>query len=425
MIMGFRPSQPGDLAKIMMIIRQAQEYLRLAGIDQWQNGYPNKETIWRDIERGNSYVLTEDDQVVGTTVLEFDGDPNYDTIYEGAWITTGPYGAIHRIAVANQFKGGGLATKMIRAMAALCRQQGVLSLRVDTHKDNKSMQTMLQKNGFQYCGVIHLADGSPRVAFEKVLHPESALFFPETENAKVLGVGNTATIYEWSDGKVLKLFHEDYPTKTVEKEFSNALAIKNLDFPKAKAYEIVTCGDRVGIVYDRVPGVSLLDLILQGGDVENCAKVMADLHKKILQYEISAGVPDYKEFLRFHVNVSEISEGEKEWAIRLLEGLPEGDTLCHGDFHPGNILMNGEIPTVIDFMNVCRGDYLFDVARTVFLVKYTPVSEDAIDQGADLRLKKTLSKLYLGHMGVTMEMIQDYLEIISLARQGECPHEYK
>ena len=416
--MRFRPAQPGDLQEIMKIIRQAQEYLRSAGIDQWQNGYPSEATIRQDIEQGNSYLLTDNDgAVLGTTVLEFDGDPNYDSIYEGAWLTNSSYGAIHRIAVRNQLKGKGLATKIIDAVEHECQQRGVCSLRVDTHKDNHSMQRMLQKNGFQYCGVIYLADRSPRVAFEKVL-------LPEVENDKVIGVGNTATIYEWSDGKVLKLFREDYPRNAVEKEFSNALAIKDFDFSKPNAHEIVSYGDRIGIVYDQVKGESLLDLALDSGDVENCAKVMADLHKKILQNNCSAGVPDYKEFLRFQINVSGITEGEKEVAIRMLDGLPEGDTLCHGDFHPGNILMNGDIPTVIDFMNVCRGPYLYDVARTVFLVEYTPVPGGAIDRGAQLHLKKTLSQLYLRHMGVAKELIQDYIVIISIARRGECPHEY-
>ena len=74
--------------------------------------------------------------------------------------------------------------------------------------------------------------------------------------------------------------------------------------------------------------------------------------------------------------------------------------------------MNGDIPTVIDFMNVCRGPYLYDVARTVFLVEYTPVPGGAIDRGAQLHLKKTLSQLYLRHMGVAKELIQDYIVII-------------
>lgn len=167
--MNFRRSQAQDLVQIMAIIKQAQEYLKSAGIDQWQNGYPNQDIVLQDIKLGNSYVLTKDGEVVGTAVLEFDGDSNYDTIYEGAWLTDGHYGAIHRIAISNYYKGSGFASQIIQAMIDLCQKRGTPSLRVDTHKDNQSMQRMLQKNGFHYCGVIYLADGSPRIAFERVI----------------------------------------------------------------------------------------------------------------------------------------------------------------------------------------------------------------------------------------------------------------
>ncbi|MCR8642935.1 aminoglycoside phosphotransferase family protein [Paenibacillus sp. N1-5-1-14] len=60
-----------------------------------------------------------------------------------------------------------------------------------------------------------------------------------------------------------------------------------------------------------------------------------------------------------------------------MDRLKDGDTLCHGDFHPGNILLSNGHPMVIDFMNVCHGDLFYDVARTVFLVEYTPVPADA------------------------------------------------
>lgn len=167
--MRFRVAQISDLPEIMEIITEAQASLRLAQIDQWQNGYPNAKIIAQDIQSGNSYALIKDDRVVATAVLEFGGDPNYVIIHEGTWITDGSYGAIHRIAVAEDYKGSGLASQMIEALEGLCQEQKVRSLRVDTHKDNKPMQRMLQKNGFQYCGIIFLADGSPRVAFEKVI----------------------------------------------------------------------------------------------------------------------------------------------------------------------------------------------------------------------------------------------------------------
>jgi len=110
-------------------------------------------------------------------------------------------------------------------------------------------------------------------------------------------------------------------------------------------------------------------------------------------------------------------------ALQILENLKDGDTLCHGDFHPDNILISNGQAMVIDFMNVCHGDYLYDVARTVFLVQYTPVPAAAEDRETLLRFKRTLADLYLIEMNVTREMIQDYLSVIITARAGECPNE--
>lgn len=167
--MNFQKAELTNLPGIMEIIAQAQEYLRVTGIDQWQNGYPNEDVIRKDIERENSYVLIEGDHVLATAVLEFGGDPNYKKIFEGAWRSEGEYGAIHRIAVNCQYKGQGLGKRMLDSLMVLTLERGIDSLRVDTHKDNHSMQRMLIKNNFQYCGVIFLADGSPRVAFERIL----------------------------------------------------------------------------------------------------------------------------------------------------------------------------------------------------------------------------------------------------------------
>ena len=167
--MRFQKATDEQFGQVMIIIRHAQAYLKEAGLDQWQNGYPNEDVILQDIQRGNSYVLQKQGQVLGTAVLEFDGDPNYENIYGGQWLSDEPYGAIHRIAVEKNHKGSNLASIMIREMEELCRERNVRSLRVDTHRDNQSMKRMLQKNGFHYCGVIFLADGSPRGAWEKVL----------------------------------------------------------------------------------------------------------------------------------------------------------------------------------------------------------------------------------------------------------------
>jgi uncharacterized protein (TIGR02172 family) len=240
---------------------------------------------------------------------------------------------------------------------------------------------------------------------------------------KIIGEGNTATVYEYKEGTVLKLFVQGYPRSAVEKEFQNAKAINSMNFAKPKAHEVICCEDRMGIIYDRVEGESLLEWVLKTGDLQRCAEYMARLHKMIVQNRVSH-VPDYKEFLKTNILKARSTKSmEPEGVLEILDKLEDGDTLCHGDFHPGNILISNGHATVIDFMNVCHGNILYDVARTVFLVEYTPVPTEVGDRETLLRSKKKLADLYLVEMNVTREKIQDYLSVIISARAGECPNE--
>ncbi|GKU77390.1 phosphotransferase family protein [Paenibacillus sp. L3-i20] len=242
---------------------------------------------------------------------------------------------------------------------------------------------------------------------------------------KLIGKGNTATVYEWGEGTVLKLFVQDYPKYEVEREFQNVTAINDMSFAKPKAYEMINCEEQLGIIYGRVEGESLLNWVFRTGDIQGCAERMATLHKTIVQNKVS-NVPNYKQFLKTNIlNALSVNVAEQERALEILDSLKDGDSLCHGDYHPDNILISDERKTVIDFMNVCHGDPLYDVARTVYLVEYTPVPADttADDREVVLQLKKMLADLYLIEMNVTREMIQDYLTVITVARLGECPNE--
>lgn len=244
------------------------------------------------------------------------------------------------------------------------------------------------------------------------------------ELSKVIGTGNTATVYDWEEGKVLKLFKQGYPEEAVEQEYRNAMAINHSNFLKPKAYNIISYDNRKGIIYDKIVGESLLDWVLRTSDLPGCAIIMAELHKAIGQNKIS-DVPNYKEFLKHHLSNTLLSIDQQNEINQRIEQLPEGDTLCHGDFHPGNILILDGKAYVIDFMNICHGDFLYDVARTVYLVEYTPVAAEVSDSEKEMILffKKSLTDLYLNEMNVTREMIQDYLSIISIMRKGECPNE--
>ena len=167
--MNFRIATASDKDKIMEIIKQAQEYLKIKGVDQWQDNYPNLNIIKDDIDKRKSYVLEENGTIVATVAVSFNDEKTYDKIYNGKWITENDYAVIHRIAVANNYKGKRISSEILAHIEKMCLQRNVHSIKVDTHKQNKSMRKMLSNNGFQYCGIIYLENGSERVAYEKVI----------------------------------------------------------------------------------------------------------------------------------------------------------------------------------------------------------------------------------------------------------------
>ena len=168
--MEFRKAVESEINDIMKIITQAQAYFKENGINQWQNNYPNVETISSDIANKNSYVLIKDNSIVATAMVSFDGEKTYDAIYQGEWISNNEYAVIHRIAVDKTYKGLGLSSEIIKNVEELCLNKGVYSIKVDTHEENISMQKLLKKNEFQYCGIIYLEDRNERIAFEKILY---------------------------------------------------------------------------------------------------------------------------------------------------------------------------------------------------------------------------------------------------------------
>ena len=172
--MTIRKTTAADIDEIVPILEEARRTIAALGINQWQDGYPNREAIEDDLARDRSYVLVKDGdvrvgQVIGTFALIPDGEPLYDVIENGHW-TTGDdnrnYNAVHRIAIAVASRGSGASTCMIDFVRDLTRMAGKTSVRIDTHEGNRVMRRMLEKHGFVHCGTIYLANGDPRVAYE-------------------------------------------------------------------------------------------------------------------------------------------------------------------------------------------------------------------------------------------------------------------
>lgn len=167
--MKFRKTTVEDINNVMKIINEAKEYFRKNRVDQWQNGYPNSDTIYTDIKNNSSYVLESENKILATAMVSFEEDKTYKNIYNGEWLNNGDYAVIHRIAVSEKVRGNGIASAIIKEVENLCKENRVKSIKIDTHKDNISMQKLLEKNDFKYCGIIYLDDESERIAFEKLI----------------------------------------------------------------------------------------------------------------------------------------------------------------------------------------------------------------------------------------------------------------
>lgn len=167
--MKIRKSTQKDVLSIMTLVHQAQAYFKTNGIDQWQDGYPQMQNIEDDIQRQKSYVL-EDQKILGTMYFAIEDDPHYDSI-QGRWLThQQKYAVIHRIVVDENVKGQRLANQLLEFAIDKCNQAKIQSIRIDTHKDNLSMQRFLLRNGFKECGIVTLESGALRIGFEKIMN---------------------------------------------------------------------------------------------------------------------------------------------------------------------------------------------------------------------------------------------------------------
>ena len=148
-----------DLPRIEEIYAYARAFMAAHGNpNQWGTSHPPKAQLERDIEQGDLYVMTNDSGIHGVFYFFIGDDSTYARIDDGAWHGSRAYGTIHRIAADGT--GG------ILAAAVAFGKEKIDYLRIDTHEDNKVMQSAVAKQGFQRCGIIYQPDGSHRIAYD-------------------------------------------------------------------------------------------------------------------------------------------------------------------------------------------------------------------------------------------------------------------
>lgn len=156
-----REARIEDIERILEIYDIAKAFMRQTGNpNQWNSSYPDVKLLEDDIDKQQLFVMEEDSIIHSVFAFIIGDDPTYRDI-EGAWLDDSTYGTIHRIA------SDGTVHQVFKKAVDFCSEK-CLHLRADTHEDNKVMQKVILKNGFKETGIIYVADGTPRIAFEKV-----------------------------------------------------------------------------------------------------------------------------------------------------------------------------------------------------------------------------------------------------------------
>lgn len=239
--------------------------------------------------------------------------------------------------------------------------------------------------------------------------------------------GRTAEIYVWDDYHILKLYRDWWPTRSVEDEAQIARSVHDSGIPSPAAGEIIEVNGRRGLVYERVVGISMLqDMTAHPWTIFQHARSLADLHATIHKQSIT-GIPSYKDRLRYDIKQAELlTEDLRNKALAILEMLPDGKQLCHGDFHPGNVILTKDGPVVIDWLTARSGSPWTDVARTSILFS-VGIKGGGEQMGPIIRMLVMLYyRMYLKRYRALVADTQDewkrWLPVIAAARLNENIH---
>lgn len=178
-----KASLPKDSERLMEVFAAAKGIMAADGnTNQWTDGYPSLDIVQSDIEKDGGFVVEDDGKIVAYFAFLPSPEPTYDKVYDGKWLDNSkPYHVIHRIASFPEAHG------IFKSIMEFCFANE-RNIRIDTHRDNKIMQHNIEKHGFKYCGIIHLANGDERLAYQKMTEKKRLSLTAQIGIALVLAV---------------------------------------------------------------------------------------------------------------------------------------------------------------------------------------------------------------------------------------------
>lgn len=194
------------------------------------------------------------------------------------------------------------------------------------------------------------------------------------EPNSLIGRGRTADVFRWSDGHALKLYHAGWPVDAAKREQQLAKAVHEAGAAAPAVGDMVQVDGRHGILYERVDGSSLLNhTTARPWTIFHSAHVMAELHAHMHALHPS-GLPTQRARLQNKIDDARpLPDTLKQAALKALAQLPDDSALCHGDFHPDNIVLSTRGPIILDWVEASCGHPLADVARTTLMMQHAAV----------------------------------------------------
>ncbi|MGD8505567.1 MAG: aminoglycoside phosphotransferase family protein [Candidatus Bathyarchaeota archaeon] len=214
---------------------------------------------------------------------------------------------------------------------------------------------------------------------------------------QIIGFGRTAEIVVWDENRILKLFRDGWSISSVKWEETVARAVYEAGLPVPAVYGVIEKDGRHGIIYERVYGPSMLQkLISKPEELEHFAFMFAELHAQMHSLKIRK-LPSHRQQLEKKIcNAKVLLNVRMEAVLKALQQLPDDNVLCHGDFHPDNILMSASGPVVIDWNDATQGNPDADIARTLLLLKQgEPVQPFELDSERIQSMRNLFIKTYL------------------------------
>ena len=239
------------------------------------------------------------------------------------------------------------------------------------------------------------------------------------ENRKIIGIGRTAEIYDYSNGKILKLYRKHIEKIIAEREYAVNQVLMALNIRIPKCYDFIEENNRYGIVFEKITGKSMMrKLSEKPWQIKKTAKSLASIHLEIHKVTTN-NLTDSKVRLKKNIESTNLlSRDIKDIILSGIDVLPDGNKLCHGDFHPDNILTSGGNKHVIDWMTATSGNPCSDLARTKILFQYGALPEEKS------RMEKMITSY--GRNILLKEYLKEYLKNSTIKReeigQWELPH---